>query len=99
VRMQVPLSAEMMVAALYCAGYFVTAEDVADDAEMWGLIAEVVARDGTSFLEEVAESLPVLAGQNGRLPAARGASWPEWLAFCRRRIAELTGQTEEPADA
>ena len=98
VRTEVPLSAEMMVAALYCAGYFITAEDVIDDGELWGFIAQVVAQEGTGFLEDAVENLPVLE-RTGRLPPPRGGSGAEWLAFCRRRIAALMGQTARPADA
>jgi hypothetical protein len=58
----------------------------------------VVARDGTEFLEEAVTRLPALE-RNGRLQAAIGASGPDWLAFCRRRITTLTGQTARPACA
>lgn len=71
---------------------------MADDGELWGFIAQVIERDGTGFLEDVAKSLPVMK-RTRRLPVAAGASGPEWLAFCRRRIATLTGQTARPAGA
>jgi hypothetical protein len=49
------------------------------------------------FLEDVAKNLPVME-RTGRFPAVGGPG-PEWLAFCRRRIAALTGQTARSADA
>ena len=45
---------------------------------------------GTDLLEEVVMNLPVME-RNAKLPAS-GVPGPEWLAFCRRRIAELTGR-------
>ncbi len=89
VRMEVPLPAEMMVAALFAAGLFVTAGDVADDGELFGFIAQVVEREGTGFLEAAAENLPALE-RSGTLPDAGGVTGADWLAFCRRRIAALT---------
>lgn len=89
VRMEVPLAADLMVAALFAAGLFVTAGDVADDGELFGFIAQVVGQEGLGFLEAAAESLPAL-DRSGTLPAARGMTGADWLAFCRRRIAELT---------
>jgi hypothetical protein len=76
----VQLSADMMVAALFVAGLYLTAQDVADDRELWGFVAQVVARDGTEFLEEAVTRLPVLE-RDGRLPAAMGASGQTgWLS-------------------
>jgi len=48
----------------------------------------VVAEDGTGFLDDVAPNLPVLerAGPHGQRHAR-----PQWLAFCRHSIAQLTG--------
>jgi hypothetical protein len=47
VRMEVLLSADMMMAVLFLVGHFTTAEDVADDGELWGFIAQVIERDST----------------------------------------------------
>jgi hypothetical protein len=71
VRIEVPLSAEIMVAALFAAGLFVTAQDVTDDSELFGLIAQVVERDGTASLEAAAKKLPALE-RSGRLPRCQG---------------------------
>jgi hypothetical protein len=73
VRMEVSLPAEMMVAALFAAGLFVTAGDVADDGELFGFIAQVVEREGTGFLEAAAENLPGLE-RSGTLPDAGGVT-------------------------
>jgi hypothetical protein len=92
VRLEVPLSPEMMTAALFAAGQY-GADEMSGDGELWGFIAQVLARDGTEFLADVAKNLPVIE-RNGSLPAtASGTPGADWLAFCRHRIAQLTGQT------
>lgn len=93
VRTEVRLSADMMTAALFTAGMYpilVTAGDVGDDGGLFGVIAQVVQRDGTGWLEHLAITLPI-SERNGDLSEAGGLSGWEWLAFCRRRIAGLTG--------
>lgn len=87
--MAVPLSRGMMVAALFAAGQFVTAEDLADDTEAWGFIGQVVVREGTDFLEELSGRL--LGGkQPGQIPDVPGQDKAGWLAFCQHRVDVLT---------
>lgn len=71
--MEVPLSADMMVAALFAAGLFVTAGDVADDDELFGFSAQVVER-GTarpSWKPRSGTCPPWSAGAGSRTPGAR----------------------------
>jgi hypothetical protein len=56
--MSVPLSADMMVGALFFAGQHITDQDAAWDVELAGVLARV----GAGFLKVVAAGLPALAG-------------------------------------
>jgi hypothetical protein len=65
--------------------FFITADDVTDGGELRGVIAHVLAEDGTGFLDDVVANLPVL-DRTGSLPATvSNTPGPDWLAFCRRR--------------
>lgn len=89
VVLAVPLSTDMMVAALFTAGQFAVAEeDLADDNEAWGFIGQAIAREGTDAVEELARQLPGL-DRAGTLPDARGRPGSDWLEFCRRRVSRL----------
>ncbi len=94
--MEVPLSPDLMTAALFAAALnAITAQDVADGSGQFGVIAQVIDHDGTSFLEDLARNLPVME-RTGRFPAVGGPG-PEWLTFCRHRIATLTAGAAGPA--
>jgi hypothetical protein len=82
-RMELPLSAELMVAALY-ADDTITPDDLLTAEDVWGHAACALVEKGTAELEQLAAILP-RQEKSGRLDA------PEWLAFVRQRVAEVTG--------
>ena len=86
VRMELPLSAGEMVAALYGEHGRLAAEDLETDGEVWGQIAMVVVQDG---LHQVWELADLIDAQEPRHALAA----PRWLALCRRRVAEVTAGT------
>lgn len=82
VRMELPLSAAEMVAALYGDHDRLRAGDLEDDEWVWRCIALVVVQDGLNAVEHLARLIS--AAEAGRVLAA-----PEWLALCRKRVAEV----------
>ncbi len=83
-RMELPLSAEEMVAALYGEHPRLMPADLEADEGVWANAALVVVQDGLREIERIA----VRIRQQERSPELAA---PEWLAFCRRRVAEVTG--------
>lgn len=81
IRAGVPLTAEMLVAAVYGEDSLFDF-DIADDEGLWEIIAFVVVREGLYRIEERALKIREEQG-SGTLAA------PEWLDLCRRRVAEL----------
>lgn len=77
--MAYPLSSEMMVAALYREAGCVQAIDLATVEDVCGQIAVTLTCDGSVAIEQTAEDI-----ESGRIDQ------PEWLAFCRLRVAEVT---------
>jgi hypothetical protein len=85
VRMEVPLSAREMAAALYGEHERLTQADLDTDQDVWRYVAVVIAQDGMHAIEQMAD---VIAEQErcGSLAA------PEWLAWCRRRVDEVAAR-------
>jgi len=85
VRLEVPLSAGEMVAALYGEHERLTEVDIPTDQDVWRYVAVVVAQDGMHAIEQMAD---VIAEQEQR----RTLAAPEWLAWCRRRVNEVAAR-------
>lgn len=84
-RMEVPLTAGEMVAALYGEHHRLHERDLEDDIDVWMRVAVVVVQDGADRVEQLADQLADQE-QAGTLAA------PDWLAICRRRVAEVIGE-------
>jgi hypothetical protein len=82
VRMELPLSAEQVVAVLYGDRGHLMPEDVGTDERVWAHAAVAVVQDGLAAVEELAREIEVQEA-SGALAA------PGWLALCRRRVAEM----------
>ncbi len=82
VRMELPLSAGEMVAALYGEHERPAPADLETDGDVWGQIAMVVVQDG---LHEVWELADVIGAQE----PCHALAAPGWLALCRKRAAEV----------
>jgi hypothetical protein len=83
VRIELPLSAGEMEAALYGEYDRLTPADLNTDEEVWGHIAVVIVQDGFHALWQLAESI------DAQEPC-RALAAPGWLALCRKRVAEVT---------
>jgi hypothetical protein len=77
-----PMSAELMVAALYADRERLTNRDLATDEEVWGHVMLVVAMGGLTCVEEQADEILI---REHRCTLAD----PVWLALCRRRVSEV----------
>jgi hypothetical protein len=77
-----PISAELMVAALYSDRERLSRADLATDDEVWGNAMLVVTMDGLNAVQESADAL--LLEEHRRTLAD-----PLWLALCRRRVSEV----------
>jgi hypothetical protein len=77
-----PMSAELMVAALYADREHLTHHDLTTDEEVWGHAMLAVAADGLTSIEELADEILV---HEHRCTLAD----PVWLALCRRRVSEV----------
>lgn len=84
-RMEVPIAAGEMVAALYGEHEHLHQRDLEDDEDIWMNVALVLVQDGLAQVEELADRL-IEQEQAGTLAA------PGWLAQCRRRVAEVIGE-------
>jgi hypothetical protein len=76
-----PLSANELVAALYESNGYV--RDLVDDEWVRSLVTVVIVSDGLPAIQDRAMSLDEVKDR-------------EWLAFCRRRIAEVYGVDTTP---
>lgn len=83
VRIELPLSAEEMVAALYGEHEHLMPADLDTDEEVWEHVAVAVVQDGLNVIEQ-------LAGMIDAQESCRSLTAPEWLALCRQRVAEAT---------
>jgi hypothetical protein len=84
-RMHLPVSAEEMAAALYRdrAGWR-DETHFAHDRHVWEHAALVIVQDGLAAVQQIA------AGIRDQEP--RGAlADPDWLAYCRQRVTQVTG--------
>lgn len=77
--MAFPLSCELMVAALYREAGLVVPDDLTTVEDVCGQVAVTLTNDGVVAIERTADDI-----KRGRI------AHPEWLAFCRRRVAEVT---------
>jgi hypothetical protein len=85
-RLELPVSATDLAAALY--GYGVRGlcpDDLADDENVWGFAALAIVQDGLDTIQRRAKDIET-AETCGTLAS------PSWLAACRSRVAEVTGQ-------
>jgi hypothetical protein len=85
VRLEVPLSPQEMVAALYGEHERLTQADFPTDEDVWRYVAVVVAQDGMHAIEQLAD---VIAEQE----RCHSLVAPEWLAWCRRRVDEVAAR-------
>jgi hypothetical protein len=83
-RMEFPLSAEEMVAALWARAEL-SAGDLDSDEAVWGYAALVLTNDGIKAIEQAADQILV---REHRHVMSGEEAW--WLAFLRRRVAEVT---------
>lgn len=84
-RMEVPIAAGEMVAALYGEHGRLHQRDLEDDEDIWMHAAVVLVQDGLAQVEQLADRL-IEQERAGTLAA------PDWLARCRRRVAEVIGE-------
>jgi hypothetical protein len=82
VRMELPLSAEQMVAALYGDRGHLMPDDVGTDERVWANAAVAVVQDGLAAVEQLARQIQAQE-------ASSTLAAPGWLALCRRRVAEM----------
>jgi hypothetical protein len=78
------LSAEEMVAALYGEHARLMPADLEADESVWANVALVVVQDGLCEIGRIAATIRTQE-------QSRELAVPEWLAFCQRRVAEVTG--------
>lgn len=84
VRTEVPVTAEMLVAAVYGEREDLFDFDIADDDDLWEGIAFALVMEGFRRIEERALAIREEL-RSGTLAA------PEWLRLCRRRVADIIG--------
>jgi hypothetical protein len=85
VRLEVPLSAGEMVAALYGEHERLTQADLGTDQDVWRYVAVVIAQDGMQAIEQLANIID-------EQERCRTLAAPEWLAWCRRRVDEVAAR-------
>jgi hypothetical protein len=88
-RMELPVSAEEMVAALYGERRALENGGLDDTVAAWQRIAIVIAFDGLDAVAEAADQI-LLHEVRGTLLGS------EWLAVCRRWVSEMTGEQVRP---
>jgi hypothetical protein len=86
VRIELPLSAGEMVAALYGEHEHLMPADLDTDEEVWEHIAVVIVQDGLKAVEQLADMI------DAQEPC-RSLAAPEWLALCRHRVGEVIAGT------
>lgn len=84
VRTDVPVTAEMLVAAIYGEREDLFDFDIAGDADLWEGIAFALAMEGFRRIEDRALAI------REELRSGTLAD-PEWLRLCRRRVADAIG--------
>lgn len=94
-RVEIPLTAEQMAAALYAYDHPSDARrvlplDTETDEDVWRHIAVVVVSDGLHAIENLAALEIPDQEIHGTLAS------PAWLRTCRRRTAEIAREPEEP---
>lgn len=89
-RADVPVTAEMLVAAVYAAREDLFDFDIADDDDLWESITFALVMEGFYRLEE--RALEIREEQRSGTLAA-----PEWLELCRRRVADIISDAWQAA--
>lgn len=84
-RMEVPVAAREMVAALYGEYKRLFPIDLQEDDDVWTHVAVVLYQPGLDQIEKLTDTL-LEQEQAGTLAA------PDWLAHCRRRVAKVIGE-------
>lgn len=84
-RMEVPLSAQEMVAALYTDRDILRDDELGRDEDVWQHVAIVLVRDGLHTIQ--AQAAEILASDARNTPP----EYRRWLEVCHRRVAEMTG--------
>lgn len=82
VRLEVPLSAREMTAALYGEHERLTQADFPADQDVWRYVAVVLAQDGMHTIEHLADMID-------EQERCSSLAAPEWLVWCRRRVDEV----------
>jgi hypothetical protein len=89
--MDLPVSTDEMVAALYYDRAILHDTDLAADRHVWEHAALVVAMDGLTAVQGTAGEI-CAQEQRGKLAA------PGWLALSRQRVTDVTGVRQEQTD-
>lgn len=89
-RMELPVSAGEMVAALYGEYSRLLPADLATDESVWASVAISVVHEGLHNIVRLADEIR-------KQERASELVTPEWLAFCRRRVAEVAGREWQAA--
>jgi hypothetical protein len=84
-QLRLPISAEELAAALYEDDQLCPA-DLAKDENVWSFAAVAIVQDGLNAIQHHCDEI-LIAETRGTLAN------PDWLATCRRRVAEVTGAT------
>ncbi len=85
-RLELPVSATDLAAVLYDYGVRgLCPDDLADDENVWGFAALAIVQEGLDTIQRRAADIET-ADRYGTLAS------PGWLAACRSRVAEVTGQ-------
>ena len=84
-QLRLPVSAEELVAALYEDDQL-RPVDLVQDENVWGFAAVAIVQDGLNAIQRHSDE-NLVAEARGTLTN------PDWLATCRRRVAEVTGAT------
>jgi hypothetical protein len=90
-RMDLPVSADEMSAALYRDHAILRDTDLAAGRHVWEHAALVIAMDGLTAIQDAAGAIRAQE-QRGKLAD------PRWLALCRQRVTDVTGVRQEQAD-
>jgi hypothetical protein len=88
--MDVPVAAKHMVAALYSNHKRLRREDLDAHDQIWGQVGVIIAMDGMYAVEK-------LAGKIFEEERSATLDAPDWLAYCRRRVAEVIEHQWETA--
>jgi hypothetical protein len=86
-RMGLPVSADLMVAALYADKNLSVRDLDTDDEGVWALVAVIIAQDGLNAIERTRDAIAKTRRRGGWQALDR----PVWFQNCRQRVTELTG--------